>query len=129
MGHSEDLVARTTLRIAGVFQEITEAWSKRLDSYFTQLDSLIKGEWLGPNDIRGMVDAAIGSALLATISPLSAIALLVFVLLYTPCIGTIGAVWKETGSIKWTALSIGYQLVLAYLAAFTVVLIGGVLFI
>ena len=74
-------------------------------------------------------DAAISSALLATMNPLSAIALLVFVLLYTPCIGAIGTVWKETRSAKWTALSVGYQLVLAYLVALAAVLIGGVFFI
>ena len=55
MGHSQELVARTTLRIAGVFQEITESWSKRLDSYYNQLESLIHGEWLGPDDLRGVL--------------------------------------------------------------------------
>jgi ferrous iron transport protein B len=70
-------------------------------------------------------EGAIGAALLASISPLSAIALLVFVLLYTPCIGAVATVWKETGSAKWTVLSVAYQLVLAYLVALAVVLIGG----
>ena len=55
MAHSQELVARTTLRIAGVFQEITEDWVKRLEAYYNQLDSLIKGEWLGPDDIQGIL--------------------------------------------------------------------------
>ncbi|MCK4566733.1 MAG: ferrous iron transporter B, partial [Candidatus Thorarchaeota archaeon] len=64
-------------------------------------------------------------ALTASITPLSALALLVFVLLYVPCLATIGAVRKETGSWKWTAFSVFYQLILAYLVALIVIFIGG----
>jgi ferrous iron transport protein B len=70
-------------------------------------------------------EGAIGAALLATMSPLSAIALLVFVLLYTPCIGAVATIWKETGSAKWPILSVAYQITLAYLVSLAVVLIGG----
>jgi hypothetical protein len=55
MANSQELVARTTIRIAGVFQEITEAWVRRLDSYYSQLDSLVKGDWLGPDDLKGIL--------------------------------------------------------------------------
>lgn len=65
------------------------------------------------------------AALLASITPLSAFALMVFALLYVPCLATIGAIRKETGSWKWTAFSILYQLILAYLVAVGVILIGG----
>ncbi|MCK5264718.1 MAG: ferrous iron transport protein B [Candidatus Thorarchaeota archaeon] len=64
-------------------------------------------------------------ALTASISPLSAVALMVFVLLYIPCLATIGAVRKETGSWKWTGFSVIYQLILAYLVALIVIFIGG----
>ncbi len=65
-------------------------------------------------------------ALLASISPISALALMVFVLLYVPCVGTIGAVKKETGSWRWTGFSVIYQMVLAYVVALMVYLIGGI---
>ncbi|MHA1613879.1 MAG: ferrous iron transport protein B [Candidatus Thorarchaeota archaeon] len=64
-------------------------------------------------------------ALTASISPLSAVALMVFVLLYIPCLATIGAIRKETGSWKWTGFSVIYQFILAYLVALIVIIIGG----
>ena len=69
--------------------------------------------------------ATLATALTASITPLSAFALMVFVLLYIPCLATVGAIRKETGSWKWTAFSIGYQLILAYLVALGIIYIGG----
>lgn len=50
---------------------------------------------------------------------ISAYAFLVFILLYTPCISTIGTMHKEYG-IKLTTFSIFFQLVVAWVAAFFV---------
>lgn len=50
-------------------------------------------------------------------SPLSAFTFMVFILLYIPCLATVGTIRKETGSIKWTYFSIIYALLLAYLIA------------
>ncbi|MFX1560877.1 MAG: ferrous iron transport protein B [Promethearchaeota archaeon] len=72
---------------------------------------------------------ALETALVASISPLTAIALLVFVLLYIPCLATVGAIRKETGSWKWTGFSVVYQLLLAYLMALLVVTVGGIFFV
>ena len=69
--------------------------------------------------------ATLAVALTASISPLSAFAMMVFVLLYVPCLATMGAIRKETGSWKWTAFSIIYQLILAYLVALGIIFIGG----
>lgn len=69
--------------------------------------------------------ATLAVALTASISPLSAFALMVFVLLYVPCLATVGAIRKETGSWKWTAFSIVYQLILAYIVAVAIIFIGG----
>ncbi len=66
------------------------------------------------------------AALLASMTPASALALMVFVLLYVPCVGTIGAIRRETGSWRWTAFSVTYQMVLAYVVATVVYIIGGV---
>jgi ferrous iron transport protein B len=64
-------------------------------------------------------------ALSASISPLTAFAFMVFVLLYIPCLATVGAIRKETGSWRWTGFSIFYQLILAYIVALVVIIIGG----
>lgn len=53
-------------------------------------------------------------------SPKWAIAFVLFVLLYTPCLGTSITIWRESGSIKWLVLSIIYGLVLAWLVAFVI---------
>ncbi len=57
-------------------------------------------------------------------TPLSAYAFLVFVLIYTPCLATVVAIRRETGSTGWTFFSVGYQLTLAWLLAFTIVHVG-----
>ena len=44
----------------------------------------------------------------------SAYAFMVFSLLYTPCVATLGVIKNETKSWKWMWFSLGYQLFLAY---------------
>lgn len=51
---------------------------------------------------------------------------LVFILLYTPCVAHIGAVYKETGSKKWTFVSATYGIAIGYSLALLINLIGGV---
>ncbi|OAV69600.1 Ferrous iron transport protein B [Bacteroidales bacterium Barb4] len=58
-------------------------------------------------------------------SPLTALSLMLFVLIYFPCIATITAISKESGSWKWGAFVVVYSCVLAWLIAFTVYQVGG----
>lgn len=53
------------------------------------------------------------STLKSIITPAAGLALLVFQLLFIPCVGTVAAIQQETRSLKWTLLSIGMQLVLS----------------
>lgn len=46
---------------------------------------------------------------------LQAYSFMAFVLLYTPCLATVGVIRKETSSWRWTAFSVGYAVALAYL--------------
>ena len=57
----------------------------------------------------------------------SALAMMVFVLLYLPCLGTVTAIHKETGSFKWMFFSIFYSTAMAWLAAFIVYQVGRLL--
>ena len=43
---------------------------------------------------------------------------MIFVLLYCPCIATLAAIHRETGSWKYTAFSIVYNTLIAWLLAF-----------
>ncbi|KQB93210.1 Ferrous iron transport protein B [Geobacillus sp. PA-3] len=60
----------------------------------------------------------------AHFTPLSALSFMVFVLLYTPCLATVATIRKETGSWKWTLLSIGIALTVAYMISFLVYQVG-----
>ncbi|TDA68344.1 MAG: hypothetical protein D9V47_08850 [Clostridia bacterium] len=50
-------------------------------------------------------------------TPLSAYAFMVMTLVYIPCVAATGAIRRKTNSWKWTALAIGYSLVLGWLQA------------
>ena len=67
------------------------------------------------NDMAGL-QAALGSAL----APASGLALMVFTLLYMPCLATIATIRRETGSWRWAGVSILMGLVLAWLGAWLV---------
>lgn len=48
----------------------------------------------------------------------SAISFLIFILLYCPCIATVTAIARETGSWKWGVFSIVYNTLVAWIVAF-----------
>ncbi len=54
----------------------------------------------------------------------SALGLMSFVLIYTPCVATLGVIWKETRSVRWTLFSIVYSLIVAYVVAFVIYTVG-----
>ncbi|WP_379155418.1 ferrous iron transport protein B [Paenibacillus sp. sgz5001063] len=53
-------------------------------------------------------------------TPLSSVSFMAFILLYTPCLATVGVIKKETASWKWTFFSIGYSVALAYIVALVI---------
>jgi ferrous iron transport protein B len=71
---------------------------------------------------------SIGSSMMGSgWTPLVAYAFMIFVLLYTPCLATVAAIRRETGSTKWAAFSVSYSLVLAWVIAFAIVRVGTML--
>jgi ferrous iron transport protein B len=62
----------------------------------------------------------------AALSPLAAASLLVFSLLYTPCIAAVASVKRELGA-KWAASLVIWQCTLAWLCAFIVRMIGALI--
>ena len=63
----------------------------------------------------------------SNMTPLVAYAFMAFVLIYTPCLGTVAVIRRETRSWKWTGFSVGYAVVLAWLVAFAIVQVGSLL--
>ena len=58
------------------------------------------------------------------ITPLSAYAYLIFILLYFPCIATIVAIKNETGSWRWAAFAAGYTTAVAWIVSALIFQIG-----
>ena len=72
-------------------------------------------------------DGSLGAKLIASgdFDTRTAIAFMVFILLYFPCVATLIAIAKETGHWYWAAVTVVYNTVVAWLVAYIVYLIGG----
>jgi len=57
-------------------------------------------------------------------TPLTGLAFMAFTLIYIPCVATVGAIYRETNSWKWTLFSVVYGLILAYITSLAIILIG-----
>jgi len=65
-------------------------------------------------------EADLGGVIGQAITPLQALSFMTFVLLYTPCLGTVAAQLQESKSRCFTALSLGWSLALAWILALVV---------
>ena len=75
--------------------------------------------------VTGILFAAAGGVT-NVISPLTAVTMLVFCLLYTPCVAAIAAIRREMGR-KWAWFTVAWQCGIAWIAALLVRLIGQLL--
>ncbi|MFO7707256.1 MAG: ferrous iron transport protein B [Desulfobacterales bacterium] len=71
----------------------------------------------GESEEEGALEKALTDS---GMTPLSALSMMVFVLLYLPCFATTAAIRRETGSTRWMLFSIGYSTAVAWLMAFLV---------
>ncbi len=60
-------------------------------------------------------------------NPLMAFTLIMFVMLYNPCLTTLVVIKKESGKWRWTLFAMAYTTILAYCVALTVHLVGSFL--
>lgn len=84
--------------------------------------ALIAG-FMAKESVVSTLTVLTGGAVTALISPLGALALLVFCLLYTPCVAAVAAIKRELGGGWAVAIVIG-QCVIAWICAMAVRLIG-----
>ncbi len=70
--------------------------------------------------------AGLRDAVRKNMKPLSALAFMFFTLIYIPCLGALGAMYRELGSLKWTLFAVAYSLTLAWIVAF-IIFQGGTL--
>ncbi len=64
----------------------------------------------------------------AVFTPVIAMAFLIFVLIYSPCIGVVGAIAKESGMWRWAIFMVVYTTGVAWILSFMVYQIGSRLF-
>lgn len=64
--------------------------------------------------------SAAATAIGGAFTPASGYSFMIFALLYTPCIATLGVIKKEMNSWKWTAIIMVYQIAVAWFFSFVV---------
>ncbi|MEA4882817.1 MAG: ferrous iron transport protein B [Clostridia bacterium] len=77
--------------------------------------------------LYGTGETGVAGAIQANWTPLSAYAFMVMSLTYVPCIATIAAIRRETGSRAWTAFAVAYPLVLGWTLAVITYQVGRLL--
>lgn len=68
--------------------------------------------------VLGVGEDGLSQALQGLFSPASAMAFMVMALLYVPCVAAIGAIHRETGSVKWALFAALYSTGVGYVMAF-----------
>ena len=84
--------------------------------------SLISG-FMAKESVVATLEVLFGSSIATVLTPLAAASLLVFSLLYTPCVAAIASVRRELGG-KWAIAVVLWQCFVAWVAAFLVHGIG-----
>ncbi len=87
--------------------------------------SLLTG-FMAKESVVSTLEILFTGGITAAISPLAAASLLVFSLLYTPCVAAVTSVGRELGT-RWSLAMVVWQCAIAWVAAFAVHLIGTVL--
>lgn len=79
--------------------------------------------------LLGVEEGALGDSLvsLGLFTPLTGFAFMAFVLIYVPCVATIGVIARETNSYRWAAFAMTYLVVLAFLVSGLIIGIGRLL--
>lgn len=84
--------------------------------------ALISG-FMAKESVVSTLEVLFGGSIVTVLTPLAAACLLVFSLLYTPCVAAIASIKRELGA-KWAVGVVVWQCVVAWVVAFIVHLIG-----
>jgi ferrous iron transport protein B len=118
------LLGRIGHAIAPVFQPLGIDWRGgiALISGFVAKEIVVStlGVLHAVTEEETQTDALQNALKAGGMTPLSALSMMMFVLLYLPCLATVAAIRRETGSVRWMLFSITYSTSLAWLVAFVV---------
>jgi ferrous iron transport protein B len=85
------------------------------------------GVLYGQDDGSETGSAGLRNAISQAMTPITAFALMVFLLLYCPCLSTIAAIKREAGW-SWAGFSVVFSFILAWTLSAMIVSLGGLLF-
>jgi ferrous iron transport protein B len=108
--------------LASIAKLITPVMNPAGLGYWQIVIALVSG-FMAKESVVSTLEILFVGGVQAVLSPLSAACLLVFSLLYTPCVAAIASVKRELGT-KWAVGVVVWQCVLAWLCAAAVNLIG-----
>ena len=77
--------------------------------------------------LYGVGEENLSNIIVNAFTPVSAYAFMAFSLIYLPCIATLGVIRQEIGW-KWAVFTLAYEMVLAYIVALTITIIGNLIF-
>ena len=77
--------------------------------------------------LYGVGEENLSNIIVNAFTPVSAYAFMAFSLIYLPCIATLGVIRQEIGW-KWAIFALAYEMVLAYIVALTITIIGNLIF-
>ncbi|HEU24189.1 MAG: ferrous iron transport protein B [Mesoaciditoga sp.] len=109
----DSLAAQIGKTIAPIFKPLGFDWHVTLALIFGGIAKEVTVTTLG-TFANGNLEEFLGTIL----NPVSAYALMLFALLYIPCVATQATMKMETGSYKWPVFSVIWSLSLAYAVAF-----------
>ena len=81
-------------------------------------EPVIAGPSGAEEEQSSVAETRLQKALVRSVTPAGALAYMVFILLYFPCIATFVAIKNESGGWKWALVTAVYTIVLAWVAAF-----------
>ncbi len=87
--------------------------------------SLISG-FIAKESVVSTMNVLFGTGVTAAVSPLSAASLLVFSLIYTPCVAAVASIRREMGA-KWAFAVVIWQCLLAWIMSWIVFTVGNLL--
>ncbi len=85
------------------------------DAVLTAPATVVPGQ---ASDVASSGETRLQRALVRSVTPAAALAYMVFILLYFPCVATFVAIRNESGKWKWAVFTAVYTIAVAWLAAF-----------
>jgi len=113
-GSEATLAGRIGLSLAPVFEPLGIHWAETVALFF---GFIAKEIFIGALAVV-YGTANLGTAIGNTVTPLQGLSLMVFTLIYTPCVATLASIQAESRSVRVTLLSVALGLALAWLASF-----------